>query len=378
MINEGVNKRGWYFTTGAYVTALRSCRFNICQCLGQSTANGVTTLLFDCCDGSSIDANYTNSITVIGGAFQGATNTKFKFRNGCDFWLKTDVEGGGVFLDVDNTVNGLWSFVQLQGFSGTYQSGTLAPATFQFDQQTSYNAYPWSLGVGGFRLNSQGSAGNSSWTSGNDGSNYYLNIGRTRQDAMIGVAAATNDFVGGTVAGDVVVAGWRSDIGNSLFIAAGQVVVAKATTTGFNTIGTGQLECGQIVLQPAADSADRLVIKNAAGTGLIDVSTNATPSSSKIELASGIDMIGYTDNFSTQAYKINAATGQINAGAQLYPGGGNSGSPVVNTAAGILAGIGAPSSSLGNIGDFYLRGDGTHGSSNCIYHKESGGWVGLI
>ena len=340
----------------------------------------MTTLLFDCCDGGSIDANYTNSITrSSAAAFQGATNPKFEFREqAAIFWLKTDVEGGGVFLDVDNTVNGLWSFVQLQGFSGTYQSGTLAPATFQFDQQTSYNAYPWSLGVGGFRLNSQGSAGNSSWTSGNDGSNYYLNIGRTRQDAMIGVAAATNDFVGGTVAGDVVVAGWRSDIGNSLFIAAGQVVVAKATTTGFNTIGTGQLECGQIVLQPAADSADRLVIKNAAGTGLIDVSTNATPSSSKIELASGIDMIGYTDNFSTQAYKINAATGQINAGAQLYPGGGNSGSPVVNTAAGILAGIGAPSSSLGNIGDFYLRGDGTHGSSNCIYHKESGGWVGLI
>lgn len=39
--------------------------------------------------------------------------------------------------------------------------------------------------------------------------------------------------------------------------------------------------------------------------------------------------------------------------------------------------IGVPSASLGANGDFALRTDGAAGANTCIYHKETGAWVGL-
>lgn len=43
----------------------------------------------------------------------------------------------------------------------------------------------------------------------------------------------------------------------------------------------------------------------------------------------------------------------------------------------IHAVIGIPSASLGADGDYALRFDGAAGANTCIYHKETGAWVGL-
>jgi hypothetical protein len=39
--------------------------------------------------------------------------------------------------------------------------------------------------------------------------------------------------------------------------------------------------------------------------------------------------------------------------------------------------LGVPSNSLGANNDFAFREDGAAGANTCIYHKESGSWVGL-
>jgi hypothetical protein len=376
IINDGTRKRGWKFITGSYTTSLYGCKANFVECTGLSTANGVTTLSFYDFDGNQLSTTYTNSITVIGGSWQGSETTKFKFRFGTDFWLKTDVEGTGVFLDVDTSVNALRTQCELQGFSGTYMNGAPAASSMLFDQQTNYNTYPFNMTYGYFQFNNQGEPARSSLHSGASDANYYLEIGRTNLELLLGVAAADNDFVPGTNAGDAVLGGWLS--GGNLFLTAGSVPIAKLTPNGFNTFGTGQLKCGQIVLMPAADGADLFVIKNADGTGLIDITTSETSGASALTIAQGTKLVGYTDGFATQSWKIDSATGAVQAGSQIYPGSGTSSAPVVTTAAGILAGNGAPSTSIGNDGDFYLCGDGTHGSTNLIWHRESGSWVAIL
>ena len=308
--NDGVNKRAWQFLTGAYTSSLHNCKGNFVECMGNSTANGVTTLSFYDFDGGQMSTIYTNSITVIGGAWQGVANTKFKFRFGTDFWLKTDVEGGGVFLDVDTSVNALRTYCELQGFTGTYMTGTPAASSQLFDQQVNYNTYPFNMTVGRFQLNNQGVAGNSSLHSGVAGANYYLEIGRTSLDLLLGVAGAANDFVPGTASGDAVLGAWGG--GSTLFLAGGSIPMAKVTSTGFTTFGSGSLRCGVFSQTPAADGADLFIIKNAAGTALLDVTTNATPASSIFGFGNGVSQIGYSDSFGTQTWRLNAASGQFN------------------------------------------------------------------
>ena len=166
IVNYGTVKRTWRFTTGAYTTTLRNCKGNFEECIGLSTGNGVTTISFENHDGNQLSTIYTNLITVIGGAWQGVGTTKFKFRFGTDFWLKTDVEGNGVFLDVDSSANGVYSRCQLQGFSGTYMVGAPAASSILLDQQVNYNTYPFNLTWGYFQFNSQGVATRSSLHSG--------------------------------------------------------------------------------------------------------------------------------------------------------------------------------------------------------------------
>lgn len=43
----------------------------------------------------------------------------------------------------------------------------------------------------------------------------------------------------------------------------------------------------------------------------------------------------------------------------------------------LWGGGGVPSASLGADGDYYFRSDGAAGANTCIYHRESGAWVGL-
>jgi hypothetical protein len=245
-----------------------------------------------------------------------------------------------------------------------------------FDQQVNYNTYPFNMTVGKFQFNNQGVSTNSSLHSGASGANYYLEIGRTSLDLLIGVAGVSTDFVPGSNSGDAVIGSWGA--GSALFLTGASIPMAKITSTGFNTFGSGTLRCGAFQQTPSNDGADLFVLKNAAGAALIDVTTNATASSSIIAFANGVDLLGYSDGFATQSWKINSASGVIQSGAQIYPGSGTAAAPVLTSAAGILGGNGAPSNTIGNNGDFYLRGDGTHGSTNLIWHKEGGAWVVII
>jgi hypothetical protein len=421
VINDGVNKRGWLFNTGAYTTTLEDTQSHLLDFEGTSTANGVTTITVLNHDGGGVIANYANTLKFIGGAFQGATGTKFTLSNGTDFLIQTDIEGGGTYLNVNSSVNFLRSSSELQGFSGTYMTGSPGPSSQLWDNQVNFNAYPANLMTGYFNLNNQGVAGVSSLLSGSAAANYYLSIGRTGLDLLMGVAATANDLISGTSAGDGIVSSWGS--GSHLWLGAGQVPQLEVTGSGVNILGQGAQHAGTLVLQPATNT-DALDIENTGGSIALDVTPSATPSSSLVQVLNGACFIGFAGNFTGQAFKLCASNGNLNvqteavqpatdsaafevmsaeglaefavitnssgaaaavttpgvltAGslqstAEIYPGNGSG----TQTSGGILAGGGNPAAGVGNNGDFYFRADCTHGSSNCTWHKESGAWVDL-
>ena len=302
VLNDGSNKRAWLYKTGAYTTTMRDTQGNILDFEGTSTANGVTTITVINHDGGGVVANYADNLYFLGGAFQGAGNTKFTLHFTANTHIETDVEGTGTYLLVDSTDNGLWSHSELQGFSGTYMSGTAAPAQVLLDQQTNYNVYPFNIDFSHINLNSEGVASASSFLSGAPGANYYLEVGRTGLESLWGVVAAANDFLSGTAAGDTVLSSWAS--GESLWLGANQTPAAKLTSTGFNSFGTGTLKQGVINVKPASDT-DASTVQNAAGTYLYDFNTTQALA----EFPNGSGIIGYTGAFTGQTWKILSSTG---------------------------------------------------------------------
>ena len=312
IINSGTNKRAWLFNAGAYTTTLHDCVGQFVEATGISTANGVTTLTFINFDGNQLYLTYAVNIRVYGGAFQGTGTTKFRLRFAAAIHLETDVEGTGVFLDVDASVNALWSRCELQGFSGTYMTGAPGPSGMLLDQQVNYNTYPFSLNVGSFKFNNQGVAGSSTILSGGAGASYYLTVGRTGIDAFMGVAAAPNDWVGGTVAGDAVIASWGAS--STLFLAGNQIPNAKVNAAGFHTLGAGVLKQGAVIIQPTADT-DVLTVRNAAGTIVFDIATNASAGNNLLHAVNGANLIGWSDGFVTQTFNIDAGSGSFQSQA---------------------------------------------------------------
>lgn len=367
VLGDGVNKRAWLFSTGAYTTTLANSQGHILDFEGTTSNNGVTTITVLNFDGGMVIANYTASLSFIGGAFQGAAETKFKFRNSGGPFINTDVEGTGTYLDVDSSVTGLWSRSQLQGFSGTYMSGASAPAQVLMDQQTNFNTYPFNFDFGHININNQGAASNSSFLSGASGANYYLYVGRTGVDLLLGAAAGANDFLNGTAAGDAVVSSWGAS--TKLWLGAAQNPEAFITSTGFNTYGTGTLNQGIVNVQPAADG-NSIVWRNAGGTVLWTTDTAAK----NFQLTNGASLLFYSDNFSTQALKWTGSSGQLQVGGGTCPGT-PAATITLSTGSCEWAGTGVPSNTYGANGDIYLRGDGLIGSGTHLYHRESGAWV---
>ncbi|MBV8594164.1 MAG: hypothetical protein JOZ27_07690 [Caulobacteraceae bacterium] len=303
IINEGANKRGFRFSAGAYVTLLDSCQSNWIEAIGQSTSNGVTTLTILNHDGNNVSLAYTGIIKIVGGAFQGS-GTRFKIRFTASCQIETDIEGTGVAYDVDSSVNGLWTKSEMQGFSGTYMVGASAPAQMLLDQQVNYNIYPFNLDFGHFNLNNQGMAGISSLNSGALGQYYYLQVGRTGLDLLLGVAGAANDLVSGTVSGDAVVASWGS--GSTLYLGGAATPNAHVNSTGFYTAGTGTIRQGIVLVQPSSDT-DVFTVRTTAGVVKFDINT----SNGITALASGGNLIGYSDVFATQQFNLSATNGTL-------------------------------------------------------------------
>ena len=337
IINDGANKRAWKFNAGAYTTVLTNCRGNFVEATGISSGNGVSTLTFIDFDGNQFQGTYAVNLRFLGGAFQGAGTTKFKFRFASAIDLNTDVEGSGVFLDVDASVNGLWSRAELQGFSGTYMLGTPAPSTMLLDQQANYNTYPFNLGVGSFNFNNQGVSGHSSILSGAAGADYYLDMGRAASDVRLGVASSANDFMLGTAAGDAAIFTLNS---TALWLGGAQQPQAKVTSTGFNTFGTGTLQQGTVIIQPAANG-DVLTVRTQAGPVIYDINTSGTPS---VSLVNGANFTIYSDGFATQKFTVNGATGNTTSQGTISGAGINSSSYLTSSSpsggVGYVAGAG--------------------------------------
>ena len=330
VLHDGSAKRAWLFTTGAYTTLLLNTQGNILDFEGTNSGNGVTTTTVVNHDGGQVVMNYANSIRFIGGAFQGTGTTKFYIRNSADTHIETDVEGTGTYLNVDSTVNGIFSRSELQGFAGTYMVGTAAPAQILLDQQTNYNAYPFNLDFGHLNVNNEGVASYSSFLSGGASANYYMELGRTGLDSLWGVAAATNDFLSGTAAGDTVFSTWAT--GQSLWLGANQTASAKVTSTGFNTFGTGTLKQGIVNVKPSGDT-DAFTVQNAAGTYVFDWNTQGTASASLAEWVNGAGLIGYSGAFTGQTWKILTTTGVAQfQGLTITPGADGAAMQVNNAA----------------------------------------------
>jgi hypothetical protein len=143
-----------------------------------------------------------------------------------------------------------------------------------------------------------------------------------------------------------------------------------------NAINTLLLNCQQPV---------RLLGFNTGGD--VDITPMATYGVYNV-FAEGVGFVagkGFTGTgASTNLIQINCAvdtiaqatkvSGLLQTEGKIYPG---TDAAVMQTAAGIYAGSGAPNNANGSNGDFYLRGDGTAAGNTVIYHKEGGSWVAL-
>ena len=344
--NDGANKRAWLYSPGAFTTSMLNTQGHIIDMEGASSSYGVTTITITNHNGGRIIGNYAVNLRVVGGAFQGYSETKFYFRNySSAIWLATDVEGTGTYLDVDTSVSQLHTDSQLQGFSGTYMNGTPGNSAINTDQQTNFNAYPFNLTWGSINLNNQGTGSyynRSSFLSGSNSQQEYLYIGRAGGESFWGVAAATNDFVSGSAAGDTVVG--SNNTGEATWIAAAGMAAAKATSTGFYTFGggtineaasnTGYTTATALVAKPATDG-QLLTLENVAGTPFMICSSNSTIGASNCGVGNGSDWKGFSDGFVTQTYDFDASSGNGSfsgtvSGSALIISGTISGAAFVN------------------------------------------------
>jgi hypothetical protein len=394
VVNDGSSKRAWLFNNGAELSSMYDCQGNILDFEGVSggSPSNPTTINVNAHNGNQVIMSWTNGIRIRGGAFQNGSGspTHFSISNSGDIDINTDVEGSGTYVAFANFTYGVRLHSELGGFSGTYYTGTPGTDSELEDDLPGYQSYSNTMRTWGYdRLNNHGASAVSSYLSGATGADYLVEIGRASAEHVWGVASATNDVMQGTSAGDMVLEGLTS--GASLWIAADQnanSINIQLSATGINVRGgtgaavflggltTGYFSATGGQVKPASDG-QMLTFENAAGTGLEVITTSATPASSVHSFVNGTQVNGYTNNGSTLAWTAKAASGTVAAGAELYPGGGTTSAPVIQSAAGLLAGTGNPASGLGMNGDFYFRGDCTHGTSDCVWHKESGAWVDL-
>ncbi len=102
-----------------------------------------------------------------------------------------------------------------------------------------------------------------------------------------------------------------------------------------------------------------VVISDAAGHDIMNVNT----ASRNVSYPNGTAMQGYSDNYSTLKYSLNATgNGEVKLG--------NSSS--------LYSGSGVPSSGLGTNGDFYFRTDTPGTANQRLYVKSSGTWSGIL
>jgi len=119
----------------------------------------------------------------------------------------------------------------------------------------------------------------------------------------------------------------------------------------------------QLLLKGAGSTT--ITLTGANGTGVFAGGINSTPVGASTPSTGAFTTLSATNG-------VTSSTA-ISATSEIYPGTGSA----TQASGGLLAGAGNPGSGVGSNGDFYYRIDCIHASSDCVWHKESGGWVDL-
>ena len=150
--NDGSNKRGFKFETGAYTTHLQECTTAVLELAGTSLAAGVTTITGMNLDLQQVKARYASQCAFYMPVVQG-NRDKFDLEQVVDFSIMNgDIEGTGTYLKIGTNVQGLKSFGN--GFLGviapfTYISGSPSNGAFYADNYSDSSNAAANPGVNG-------------------------------------------------------------------------------------------------------------------------------------------------------------------------------------------------------------------------------------
>ena len=294
IINDGVNKRGWKFQTGSYTTGLRDIQCANVEMTGTNGSNRVTTLTFDNADIKRVFATWTLNITFNGGTIQAPYNAAtvvFLPIGTTPFGYLTNTTGlylGLGLLTASNTLN--------LTFNGTdFENGGGYPATFNDGTHGSLTL------IAGIQIPL--TCTNTTFINGGPEGAYIQDNGLNTR--MLGYQTVGTDICTARDyhMNDIPIAG------NILGFTNFANFYANGSTQTFSiNASTGLATFPNVTVQPVADAANILLIKTQAGLKVFNFSTGG---GGILGVTNGSQITGYSDDFTTQTWNINAASGVL-------------------------------------------------------------------
>ena len=416
VVNYGNSKLSWSFNAGSYTTQVEDSEGGVINLSGMSYNNAATTISLVNDDILSINHNYYQGVSLIGGAVQQpytAVVPILYLPPGTTPYAYLP-NTGGLYAAVLSEIQNSLSFTSVGtdweqggGFPSTYNDGTHGTLTL--------------IRV----LKVDATAVNTTFINPQFAGMYLLDYGANTRviGQQEGSSAGTDIHNGQELELGAV------GVGGSLFgFTSLPNLLNTDTSITYSISGaTGVASFLGEVVQPATDADQIFAVKTSAGLSMVDCATNALVCA----INNATTLAGFSDTFTTQSWDLlntSGGNGQLllkGAGATtvtltgangtaVFTGGVNStpvGASAASTGAfttlsatggitsnstikstgeiypgtgsamqgsgGILAGGGNPGSGVGSNGDFYFRVDCVHSSSDCTWHKESGAWVDL-
>jgi hypothetical protein len=388
VMNDG-GKTSWNIGPGAYTTSLDDVQGNLVYCLGNGVNNPTTITLVNP-DINGLNVEQCANVTTIGGAVQpgySASNTVVYLPPGTSP-LGFGPNAAGMYLSLGSYLLNAQFFssigtdwespgrpsptCSLSGWSyGTFDDGAhgCLPVVMavqigggsnnlSFIDPTFAGMYLYNLGGSGNNLTVTG------YQMGGGQGNYHLGADSFISSIYLQNSQAMYGYNGDRSAGAKNTFLLDSSNGAARF--DGGVSTSAAYINGPLT---GQ----SIDIEPAITGS------NFASIGQFGCYAAPTPAASSCFMGSGSKFVGLQDAAGTvSSFTLDAATGRLTAGSGLCPGAGTDAHPTQSGVTCMVAGNGNPLTAIGINGWFYLRGDCIHGSSNCLWHKEGGGWVPIL
>ena len=387
-VMNDAGKTSWNFGPGAYTTSLDDVQGALVYCLGNGMNNPTTITLLNP-DIGGLNVEQCVNVTTLGGAIQPLYTTTNMV------WLPTGTspEGfgpnpDGMYLAVSSyllnaqfisTIGTDWEALSqpsqtcvVSGWTfGTYDDGThgchpivmgvevgSGVANVSLLDATFAGMYLYDLGAVGENLTLTGYQ-----TGGGEG-NYHKGIETFDANVFLNNSKALFGYNGDRATGGANTILLDASSGSANF--SGNLAIAS--------LYAGESVNGQqLFINPTVAGS------NFANIGPFGCFNSTTVAGSSCFMGSGSKFVGLQDAAgTTQSFALDAATGRITSGSGMCPGAGTDASPTETGAACIVSGNGNPPPNVGMTGWFYLRGDCTHGTSNCLWHKENGVWVDIF